>query len=86
MIIPTVTSLKRARARADRDRHGAAKMQGGATLHLHFEKSEPTWSLSDGTKVNSETAKIVTSNLNVVGVGDCLPLAPSVSQTFRWLD
>jgi hypothetical protein len=90
-VVPTVTSLKRARARADRDRRRAAccltKMQGGVTLHLYFEKSGSTWRLLDGTKISHEIAKIVTSNLNVTGAGDCLfPFAPSVSQTFRWLD
>jgi hypothetical protein len=43
--------------------------------------------LSGGIRVNSDVAKIVTSNLNVVGMGDCLfPRAIAVSQIFRWSD
>ena len=72
----TLTAMKRARARADRHRNGAArvltKMQDGATLHLCFTNSGPIWSLSDETKVAADIAKIVTDNINVMGVGDRL--------------
>jgi hypothetical protein len=91
MAVQTFTTIRRARARASRCRNGAAriitKMQHGATLHLCFMRGEATWSLSDGTRVTGDIAKIVTSNFNVVGVGDCLfPRAADVSQTFRWSD
>jgi hypothetical protein len=71
------------------DRGGAArivaKMRLGATLHQHFTNAGSVWTLSDGTTVNSDVAKIVTGNLNVVGVGDCLfPRVTTVSQSFRW--
>jgi hypothetical protein len=87
----TFTTIRRAHAHASRGRKGAAriitKMRHGATLHLCFMRGEATWSLSDGTQVAADIAKIVTSNLNVVGVGDCLfPRAADVSQTFRWID
>jgi hypothetical protein len=90
MTIQTLATIRRARARADRHRCGAAgiiaKMRRGATLHLQFSSSGPTWMLSDGTKVAADIAKTVISNLNVVGVGDCLfPRATAVSQTFRWI-
>jgi hypothetical protein len=59
----------------------------GATLHQHFTNAGSVWTLSDGITVNSDVAKIVTGNLNVVGVGDCLfPRVTTVSQSFRWSD
>jgi hypothetical protein len=91
MPIQTLATIRRARARADRHRNGAAKvltkMQRGAALHQHFTKTGPIWSLSDGTAVTTDIARIIITNINVVGVGDCLfPRAPGVSQTFRWTE
>jgi hypothetical protein len=91
MAIQTLTSIKRNRSRAERHRGGAArivaKMRLGATLHQHVTNAGSVWTLSDGTTVNSDVAKIVTGNLNVVGVGDCLfPRVTTVSQSFRWSD
>jgi hypothetical protein len=79
--IQTLTTIKRDRSRAERHRGGAAriiaKMRQGATLHQHFTNAGSVWTLSDGIRVNSDVAKIVTSNLNVVGMGDSHAPLPS---------
>ena len=63
MTIPTIASLKRARARADRRRQGAAgvlaKMRDGLALHQCFANSGSIWALSDGTAVRREIADVV---------------------------
>jgi hypothetical protein len=91
MPIQTLATIRRARARADRHRNGAAraigKMRAGATLHLCFTNSGPTWFLSDRTKVAPDIAKIITDDVNVAGAGDSLfPRSLGVSQTFRWIE
>jgi len=90
MSVQTLATIRRARARAENHRSGAArvvaKMRNGASLHCCFTQRGPIWSLSDGTVVHPDIAKIVTTNINVHGVGDSLfPRALGVSQTFRWL-
>jgi hypothetical protein len=76
MPIQALISIKRDRSRAERHRKGAARiiseMRQGATLHQHFTNAGSVWTLSDGNKVNSDVAKNVTGNLNVVGMGACL--------------
>jgi len=89
MSIQTLTTIRRARARAGRYRNGAAraltKIQCGTALHQHFSSAGTTWTLSDGTKVAADIAKIVTTNVNVIGVGDCL-FGSELSQTFRYIE
>jgi len=89
MPIQTLATLRRARARADRHRNGAAqvltRMQRGAALHQHFTKTRPIWSLSDGTAVAPDVAKIIITDINVVGVGDGL-FGRELSQTFRYVE
>jgi len=91
MAIQTLATVGRARARADRHRNRAAdvvaKMRSGAVLHLCFTSRGPVWSLSDGTVVHPDIAKIVTTNVNIHGVGDSLfPRVAGCSQTFLWQD
>ena len=63
-------------ARADRKRTSVARvltaMKNGASLHLQHSNGRALWSLSDGTFVHSDIAKIVTHHVNVTTVGDTL--------------
>jgi hypothetical protein len=89
MPIQTLTTIRRARARAGGYRNGAArvltKIQRGAALHQHFSSAGTTWTLSDRTKVAADIAKIVTTNVNLIGVNDCL-FGSELSQTFRYIE
>jgi hypothetical protein len=85
----TIADLRLQQRRVDRRRAGAATVltameRHGLTLHLHFSNSGPTWTLSNGVRVPPDVAQIVTSNLNVVGVGDTL-FPGGVSQTWRFI-
>jgi hypothetical protein len=86
MSIQTLTTVRRARARAGRyPARVLTKIQRGTALHQHFSSAGTTWTLSDGTKVAADIAKIVTTNVNVIGVGDCL-FGSELSQTFRYIE
>jgi hypothetical protein len=61
-------------------------MRGGASLHLWFSRTGPTWSLSDGSYVADEVAKLVIFNVSVVAVGDTLFPASGPSQTYRYVE
>jgi hypothetical protein len=91
MSVQTLTTIRRARARVNRRRNGAAQvlteMQHGATLLKTFTRAGPVWSLSTGAPVSAEVAKLVTANVSVIDCGDSLfPRAAGAGQTFRWLE
>jgi hypothetical protein len=60
MSIPTVQSLARTVAEAVK-----AAMRRGAALHLHFDRTGPVWTLSDGSRASDEAAKYVLASVNV---------------------
>jgi len=63
MFIQTLTTIKRARARADRRRLGAARvvtaMQGGEALQKHFTRQGPVFLLTNGKSVSADVAVVV---------------------------
>jgi hypothetical protein len=87
MSIPTVASLRRARARLDQRRLSAEKIvaimrKEGQALLCSFERSGPVWRLTNGRAVSLEIAKLVTTSSDVVSVGDSL-FCNTSGQTFR---
>ena len=83
MFIQTLTTIKRARARADRRRLGAARvvtaMQGGEALQKHFTRQGPVFLLTDGKSVSADVAVVVIADIRVVAVNE--GLFPSTPQT-----
>ena len=83
-----VHKVPSARAR-ERRPHAAerviAAMNGGATLHLHYEGGRALWRLSGGRVVPADTAAIVFTKTCVVPVGDML-FNDLPSQTWRPTD
>jgi hypothetical protein len=64
-----------------------AMRKKGRTLHLTNRWYGPEWRLDDGTRIESEVARIVIKNLNVVSVGDALPFGGNVpAQTWRYAE
>jgi hypothetical protein len=57
--------------------------QRGVALHLSYTRSGKSWVLSDGRRVDSDVADLVTASASVAPVGDCL-FAGAASQTLRW--
>jgi hypothetical protein len=87
MIINTTLSLRRQRhrleGRMERAEQTLKAMQRGAALRLQFTPTGPRWSLSNGSRVKGEVAKLVIASASVTGVGDAL-FEGAASQTFRW--
>lgn len=90
MSIPTVASLRRARARLDQRRLSAEKIvaimrKEGQALLCSFERSGPVWWLADGRAVSPEIAKLVIVDADVGSVGDAL-FQDMPAQTFRFVE
>jgi hypothetical protein len=71
--VHTVRELQRRHRRLDRRVNAAnaviACMRRGARLYLTFQRSGPTWVLSDGRKISDEVARLVIADHRVGGVG-----------------
>jgi hypothetical protein len=85
-LVPAPTTLKRARARIDRNRRAAdrivATMRDQAqALHVSHEKLGDHWWLSNGIRVTAEAAKLVIAHPDIVSVGD--GLFHTLGQTYR---
>jgi hypothetical protein len=87
--IPTPAGLRQINRRADRKRDGVAlvltEMKRGAALRLQYQDGRAIWSLSSGSFVTAEIAKLVTARSEVVACGDVLFL-DMPSQTWRYAD
>jgi hypothetical protein len=87
-VIPTITSLHRQQRRVDRRRAGAARvvaaMSRGQSLHKHFTRSGPVYTLTDDQQVAADVAALVIADVRVRPVND--GLFPTTPQTWRWCE
>jgi hypothetical protein len=91
MPIPTREGLRRKARRLDRRIRSAEtvvnRMRGGNALHLFYVFGTPTWTLTDGRRVEPAVAEVVIRHPQIVEVGDALPLGGGAkSQTFRYAE
>ena len=59
-------------------------MRKGRVLHLQYRWYGADWRLSDGSRVDSAVARIVTKSKNVASVGDAL-FAGAPAQSWRYV-
>jgi hypothetical protein len=57
-------------------------MSRGQSLHKHFTRSGPVYTLTDGQHVAADVAALVIADVRVVPVND--GLFPTTPQTWRW--
>jgi hypothetical protein len=82
----TVPSLRASRRRLAMEKATAVldeMKQRGVALHLSYTRSGKSWALSNGRRVDSDVADLVTASASVAPVGDTL-FRETMSQTFRW--
>ena len=89
--IPTPERLRKQARRLDRQIRGAEavvnRMRGGNALHKFYVIGTPTWTLTNGHRVDSAVAEILIRHPRIVDVGDALPLSGGAkSQTFRYAE
>jgi hypothetical protein len=80
---------QRKNRRLDRVRVGVTKtitlIRIAQSLHLQFDhRRGPLWSLTNGTRIADEIARLVITNANVTSVGDTL-FHNLPSQTYRYV-
>jgi hypothetical protein len=87
-MIPTIASIRGARAFQDRRRaaaaHVIASMERGLTLNSTFTKHGSAFTLSNGEHVASEIAVAVINDLRIVSQSD--GLFPTLPQTWRHVE
>jgi hypothetical protein len=88
-MIATLEKLQTQARRLDRVNLGVAGVlkamqRDGCALHCELAESGSHWWLSNGRRVRSNIARVVTLNPNVISVGGSL-FADVPAQTYRWL-
>jgi predicted ABC-type transport system involved in lysophospholipase L1 biosynthesis ATPase subunit len=58
-------------------------MRNGQTLHLEFRQTGARWRLSGGEQINTDVARLVVINPDVIGDDDALFPGASTPQTFH---